>query len=535
MAGDFAWFVSLDQRLINSMKRFLFQSAVLTSALLIAAAVYAVLIDRDSRYDIFDLIEGRPVAAAIGVDDGLLAQTGGEGSLLRAVPLDLNGTDVLEKVNLALADLTDAVVPSVVSIDTSRIKNVVTAVPTDPWGFGYRRQNQSFREPGLGSGVIITEEGHIVTNHHVVAGVDEILVTTHDGSQYPAEWVGSEPNVDVAVLKIKAPEGATLPKFRPLGFGDSEKVRVGEMVMAVGNPFGLSESVTRGIISAKQRELSDAANEYFQVDAVINPGNSGGPLVNARGEIIGINVAIFTGQQNVQVWQGIGLAIPANEVREVFEAIVLGRPLIRGYFGLELENISRNYALAVGLRSLNGAVITSVVEGSPAEAAGLLPGDVITKLDSKAMQSAEDALSRIRLMKSDETAKVTIIRKGKPMETEVTAMAKSDTNTLRLKSDILTTGQSIVDAIGIKVRDLTVIERNSMGVGPEYPAILVSKVVDGSQAERRFRNGDLIHQINRSPVSDVASFYDLMGSLPTDSATVITLSRQGKIIQAILK
>jgi serine protease Do len=360
-------------------------------------------------------------------------------------------------------------------------------------------------------------------------------VTTHDGSQYPAEWVGSEPNVDVAVLKIKAPEGATLPKFRPLGFGDSEKVRVGEMVMAVGNPFGLSESVTRGIISAKQRELSDAANEYFQVDAVINPGNSGGPLVNVRGEIIGINVAIFTGQQNVQVWQGIGLAIPANEVREVFEAIVLGRPLIRGYFGLELENISRNYALAVGLRSLNGAVITSVVEGSPAEAASLLPGDVITKLDGKAMQSAEDTLSRIRLMKSDETAKVTIIRKGKPMETEVTAMAKSDTNTLRLKSDILTTGQSIVDAIGIKVRDLTARERNSMGVGPDYPAILVSEVVEGSQAERRFREGDLIHQINRSRVNDIASFYDLMGSLPTDSATVITLSRQGKIIQAILK
>jgi S1-C subfamily serine protease len=138
-------------------------------------------------------------------------------------------------------------------------------------------------------------------------------------------------------------------------------------------------------------------------------------------------------------------------------------------------------------------------------------------------------------MKSDETAKVTIIRKGKPMETEVTAMAKSDTNTLRLKSDILTTGQSIVDAIGIKVRDLTARERNSMGVGPDYPAILVSEVVEGSQAERRFREGDLIHQINRSRVNDIASFYDLMGSLPTDSATVITLSRQGKIIQAILK
>ena len=140
------------------MKRFLLQSAVLAAAFLMAAGIYALLIDRESRYDIFDLLKGRPVTAAIG-GDGVLGQAGGESELLRAVPLDLNDTDVLEKVNLALADLTDAVVPSVVSIDTSRIKNVVTAVPTDPWGFRSRRQNHSFREPGLGSGVIVTEEG----------------------------------------------------------------------------------------------------------------------------------------------------------------------------------------------------------------------------------------------------------------------------------------------------------------------------------------------------------------------------------------
>jgi serine protease Do len=209
--------------------------------------------------------------------------------------------------------------------------------------------------------------------------------------------------------------------------------------------------------------------------------------------------------------------------------------LIRGYFGLELENITRNYALALGLRSLEGAVITNVVEGSPAEAAGLLPGDVITKIGGKATKSAEDTLARIRAMKSDESSKVTIIRKGKLMEASVVAMAKSDTNTLRLKSDILTNGQSIVDAIGIKVKDLTAQQRNAMGVGPEYPGILVSYVQEGSQAEKRFQAGDLIHQINRTPVTDVATFYDLMGSLPSDTVTVLTLSRDGRVIQAYLK
>ena len=396
------------------------------------------------------------------------------------------------------------------------------------------QQGQGRRAMASGSGFIISSDGYVVTNNHVVENADLVIVRLNDRSEYEAEVIGTDPRSDLALLKIESEDG--LPT---LSLGESGELDVGEWVLAIGSPFGLDYSVTAGIVSAKGRSLPTEQGEnyvpFIQTDVAINPGNSGGPLVNVRGEIIGINVAIFTGQQNVQVWQGIGLAIPANEVREVFEAIVLGRPLIRGYFGLELENISRNYALAVGLRSLEGAVITNVVEGSPAQAAGLMPGDVITKLDGKVMQSAEDTLTRIRSMKSDEKSKVTIIRKGKLMETDVTAMAKSDTNTLRLKSDILTTGQSIVDAIGINVRDLTAAERGSMGVGPDYPAILVSDVQEGSQAERRFQKGDLIHQINRSPVRDVAAFYDLMGSLPTDSATVMTLSRDGKIIQAILK
>ncbi|MDA7921575.1 trypsin-like peptidase domain-containing protein [Verrucomicrobiales bacterium] len=516
------------------MKRFILPFITLVGILCAAGFSYLALIDQESRYDIFDLLRGRTLTAVIGVGTPVLAQSSPDKPLLRAVPLKLNDTRVLEEVNLALSDLTDAVVPSVVSIDTTTSVNVSRVVPADPFGFFGYRQNQKYDSPGLGSGVIVTEQGHIVTNHHVVAGVDAIKVKTHDGSVYDAEWVGSDPNVDVAVLQLKAPEGATLPKFRPLGFADSDTVRVGEMVLAVGNPFGLSESVTRGIISAKQRELSDGSNEYFQVDAVINPGNSGGPLVNVKGEIIGINVAIFTGQQDVRVWQGIGLAIPSNEVREVFEAIALGKPLIRGYLGLDVGNITRNYAIALGLNSTQGALITNIVKGSPAEEAGLKPGDAILKFDEKAVKTAEDALSRIRNMKSGEVGTITVIRKGEALETSVKAIAKSDTNTLKLRSDISATGQSIAEALGISVTNLTSQQRVALGLTEADPAIVISEVKPNSQAAQRFAPGDLIHRINQDPITEVATFYDLLGSLPQGKTTVMILSRDGRVIQAFL-
>lgn len=514
------------------MARFLLH---LTGVVLIGAfsgSLYFSLLADEERYGLLDLLRRRPPAAASAAERPLLAQSGAP--LLRAEPLDLNSLDVLREVNRAVSDLTDAVVPSVVSIDTTTRVNVTRVVPTDPFGlFGYR-QNESYAAPGLGSGVVVTEQGHIVTNHHVVAGVDAIRVTLHDGSQYDAEWVGSEPNVDIAVLQLKAPEGGALPALRPLAFGDSDAVRVGEMVLAVGNPFGLSETVTQGIVSAKQRELNDGSNEYFQTDAVINPGNSGGPLVNVRGEIIGINVAIFTGQQDVRVWQGIGLAIPANEAREVFEAIVHGRPLIRGYIGIEVDNLSRNHAIAFGLSSTQGALVTDVTKGSPAEEAGLKPGDIIARFDGKTVRNAEEALSRIRAKKAGEVADLGILRKGQPLETAVEVSAKSETNTLKLRSDIAANGQAIAEALGISVANLDVPQREALGLPETVAAIVITDVKAGSQAARRFQPGDLIHRINQDAVTDVATFHDLLGSIPQNKTSIMVLSRDGRVIRAFL-
>jgi serine protease Do len=517
---------------------------LLAASLLGAGWLYHWGIAGEERYSVFDLLRGTPTPAAIAQAANPKALGGeataddGDDSAPPLDPARLNSTDLLQQVNRALADLTESVVPSVVSIDTTTTVDVPRYEPVDPFGlFGYRRSNQRYQAPGLGSGMIVSKEGHILTNHHVVAGVDAIRVTLHNGEQFDAEWVGSDPAADVAVLKIlvkEVPGGEEKPVFHPLEFGDSDQVRVGDLALAIGNPFGLSESVTRGIISAKQRRLSDGANEYFQTDAVINPGNSGGPLVDARGQIIGVNTAIFTGQQDVRVWQGIGLAIPSNEAREVYEAIAFGKPLLRGYLGIELSDLTRYQAAMLRLGTTAGALVTDVAEESPAASVGLLPGDVIVTFDGTQVKSAEDVLQRIRLKKSGAQVKVTIIRQGEPKDLSMTVAERPDTTTLKLRSDITASGQSISETLGVTVRDLTQAEREAFSLQPKDPAIVIADVKANSQAARRFLPGDLIHMINRDPVHSTAEFYDLLGSLPKNEQSVIILTRRGQRFYAVL-
>ncbi len=514
---------------MNPITRFILHLFITGAVLLLAGQCYWLITRNQAGYGIFDLLGGKQLAAVTPV-----AGQAGQ-PLLRGEPvMDADDFQVLQTVNSALADLSEAVVHSVVSIDTKTTVNVQRVIPTDPFGmFGYR-QNQLLERPGLGSGAIVSKDGYILTNHHVVAGVDEIQVTTHEGETFEAEWVGSDPNSDIAVLKIRPPEGARDLEFRPLPFGDSDEVRVGEMALAIGNPFGLNETVTRGIISAKQRRLSDGSNEYFQVDAVINPGNSGGPLVNIRGEIIGVNVAIFTGQQDVKVWQGIGLAIPSNEAKAVYDAIVHGRPLERGYLGVYLEDLSERFARVLQLPIRQGALIRDVAKGSPAEESGMLAGDVVIGFDGKRVNEAEDLISGIRRKKRGETAKIRVIREGEELVLTPRFVSKSDTNTIQLKRSIKENGQTISQALGIKVQDLTSFQRTAMGLDDEIPAIIISEVEEGSQAESRFRPGDLIHLVNRERVTSVGKFYDILGALPRDKSSIMILSRDGNRFAAVL-
>ncbi|WP_395743295.1 S1C family serine protease [Prosthecobacter sp.] len=323
---------------------------------------------------------------------------------------------LLTRLNDEFSKISAAVQPSVVSITTK--KNVRHGQPNwQPFkGTGAAAEQM---EPSLGSGVIISKEGHVVTNYHVVEGVQaaDIELSTNDNKTYPSLILGFNKERDIALLKIDSPR----MDFAALSFGNSDDARVGQIVLAVGNPFGLSGTVTQGIISARDRHLSDSQYDYLQTDTVINPGNSGGPLVNIRGEVIGINVALYRGDATVRSWQGVGLAVPSNEARLVVEDIqaklkesakqISGVTSLtgRGYLGLGVSSEAVEIDPVWGT-SRRGALVTDIGDNSPAAEAGLRQGDVVTKFQGMAFRSPADLLQIIRTQPPGSEVKLEVIR-----------------------------------------------------------------------------------------------------------------------------
>ncbi|MES2658166.1 MAG: trypsin-like peptidase domain-containing protein [Verrucomicrobiota bacterium] len=320
-------------------------------------------------------------------------------------PLDPADVGLLSQLNKEYAKLTAAVVPSVVSIDTD-----------SGGGFNLfdRRIPPNSPPHGQGSGVIVTTEGHVLTNVHVIAGQQRIKVTLHGGKTYNASVVGEDNLLDIAVLKIDS--NVT---FTPLKLGNSSKVQVGEIVFAVGNPFGLGETVTHGIISAKERSLSDNRRDYFQTDAMINPGNSGGPLVNILGEIIGINAAIFSANKEKPAFQGVGFSIPSNEVRDAFSQIMEHGKPIRGYLGVTLNDLDMGRRETLGYRN-DGAIIVRVSKDSPAQMAGLQGDDIVRSVNDEAIHSMNQLLSLLQGKEVGSVIQLDIWRKGETLQIPAT-------------------------------------------------------------------------------------------------------------------
>lgn len=333
-----------------------------------------------------------------------------------APQLSLDDIQVLSKLSDESAKLAAAVLPAVVSVNTK------TIIPgrryVDPfWGRVYSSRPQV--APGLGSGAIISKEGHVITNHHVIDQVDQVEVIMNDQKKYSARIINADKRRDIALLKIESSRN----DFPALTFANSSEAKVGQLVFAVGNPFGLSGTVTQGIISARDRHLSDSSLDYLQTDTVINPGNSGGPLVNIRGEIVGINVAIFQGE-NSQTWQGVGLAIPSNEAKAIIDEILAmaagSRPgSTVGYLGLDLsEQLVRVDASFGGGGA--GALVLDVMPGSPAAAAGLKPEDVILQFAGKPVRSPDDLFASIRRTKPGTAVEIAVLRDGQAMKATAT-------------------------------------------------------------------------------------------------------------------
>ena len=409
----------------------------------------------------------------------------------------INSGGVLESFERELTKVVDKVSPSVVTIFAVQ---EVEFNPFEDFDLPFRFPIEPFRQErrSLGSGVIVKyEKGkiYILTNNHVVEGAKRVTVRFDRHTEKRAKIVGTDPKTDIAVIEVDA-EGIDDIESRIAKLGDSDKVRVGQLAIAIGNPYGLERTVTVGVVSALKRSIGITQYEsYIQTDAAINPGNSGGPLINIHGEVIGINTAI------VASGQGLGFAIPINLARWVMEQILEHGKVVRGWLGVVIQEITPDIAEAIGVKE--GILVAQVMKGSPADKAGLKVGDIIIALNGRKLEDVRDLQLSIMKTKPGTEVTLTIIREGKRKEIKVKVGELPEKISGKPKSY---EGEDL----GLSLRDLTPKEKARLGV----EGVLVVSVAPGSPAyESGLRPGDVIMRVNYKKVSTVREFYKLIESL----------------------
>jgi serine protease Do len=460
-----------------------------------------------------------------------LAQTTADKyTLSTAASVDPKEVAGLENLNKERRALVSSILPAVVSVKTS--KKVVSprrSYGLDPSEF-YNRNPRQFRNPNeeemvqnsLGSGVIVSAEGHIITNNHVIDQVDQIEVQLSDGRTRKARLVGADAVVDLAVLKIDE------PGLKSLKFGDSDSMQAGDFVLAIGNPFGFEETVTDGIISSKGRpNRVDGFGDYLQTNAAINPGNSGGPLVNLRGEIIGINTAIISKSGGSQ---GIGFAIPSNSVRTALESLLKNGRIIRGYLGI----LSRN--VGPGAKETGGVLVDDVVPDSPADEAQMRKGDVIRKFNGHEVKTFNELRTFVSQVELNKKVEIEVTRNGKllkltgamkeqPVDYKTTRInpRESATPSRRPAPAAPEDQPDEAGALGpIEVGELTQDMARRLDLPKSVRGVMVTKVND---AESELRTGDVIEEVNQQPVTSVAEYKKIVSSLDPNETQVLSVCR----------
>lgn len=371
--------------------------------------------------------------------------------------------------------------------------------------FPHMRPSEKYKQTGWGSGFIISKEGHILTNHHVVGEADKIEVTLKDGREFEAKVIGSDPKSDVALIQIK---GANDLPVLPMG--DSETLEIGEWVMAVGNPFGLSHTLTVGVVSAKGRTSIGITDyeDFIQTDAAINPGNSGGPLINMRGEAVGINSAIFSKSGG---YMGIGFAIPINMVKMIKEQLIAHGEVYRGYLGVGIQDLSKELVESFGLdEGTEGVLISQVYDDSPAEKHGLNQGDVLIQMDGMPVKNVGHFRNMIAMTMPGTDIDLTVIRKGKQKTVKVKLGNISEAETEE------PTQNDLMEKIGITVQNLNEDLANQFGY-QEIEGVLISGVKPGTPAAfAGLRPGMVIIEANQKGVQTVS---DLVNALKASSSS----------------
>lgn len=436
--------------------------------------------------------------------------------------------EVLSKISNAMAEVIQAVRPSVVNIyTTKKIKRQGIPFPfNDPF---FRRFfddefSQLFERPreytqtSLGSGVIVDgANGYILTNYHVIKGADEIKVKLYDKRVFDGTVIGYDAKTDIAVIKIKA-EG-----LRPIKWGDSDKLKVGETVIAIGNPYGLNLTVTSGIVSATGRAnvgISDY-EDFIQTDAAINPGNSGGPLVNVRGELVGINTAIFS---TTGGYQGIGFAIPSNMAKKVMESLIKYKKVVRGWLGVTVQDLDTEMAKQLKLKEIKGAVVTDVQEGSPAAEAGLMRKDIIISFDGKEVEDSAHLRNLVVSTPPGTTVKMEIIRNGKHYTITATIGELTQEQKISQRESVLA---------GIYVENLTNKLRSELNIPKKINGVVVTSIEPGSPAEGLLMRGDVIIEINNEKINSVKDFNKVAEKAQKEA--IVWFYREGRVLYITLK
>jgi serine protease Do len=450
-----------------------------------------------------------------------------------------NGANGMATLAMGFAPIANNAQPAVVSIVSTKVVKISSGnqslVPffDDPifrQFFGDRGDGpldrsdkpREQREQGLGSGVIVSPDGYILTNNHVIEGANEIKVYTSDKRELRARVIGADPKTDIAVVKVEAKRLPTLP------FADSSQAQVGDIVLAIGNPFGVGQTVTMGIISATGRSNLGIEDyeDFIQTDAAINPGNSGGALINMSGQLIGIDTAILSRAGGNQ---GVGFAVPANLARTVMNQLLKSGKVVRGYLGVMIQPVTPEIAKAFNLADARGALISEVTPDGPAARSGLAQGDVITELNGVRVDDSRELRMKISQLTPGSAIKLKLIRDGNPREVTITLgempSEKETASDEKPESDSLA---------GLSVETLTPQIARQLELPSDARGVVVDDVQDGSRAdEAGLRRGDVIQQVNRQPVNNVVEFERAMRQAG-DEAAVLLVNRDRHTIFVVI-
>jgi serine protease Do len=438
----------------------------------------------------------------------------------------------LKKLSIALDEVADIARPSVVNISTTSTvtmqENPFGDMFNDPFfrrffgdQFDRPGQKRQYKSSALGSGVIVSEHGYIITNNHVVKGAEEIKVILYDKREFKGKVVGSDPRTDLAVIKIDAKD---LPTVR---FGESSKLKTGDIVLAIGNPFGLNQTITMGIVSAVGRSNIGLADfeDFIQTDAAINPGNSGGALVNTNGELVGINTAIFSTSGG---YMGIGFAIPVDMAKSVMDSIIQHGKVIRGLLGVTIQNLTPELAKSLDIKETTGALVSGVEKDSPADKAGIERGDLIVEVAGKKVTDSTALRNMVSQAAPGTKVELRIVREGKEQILTATLGEYKEKQAVK---------KTEYDNVfrGVTVQELTPGLRDRLNLPENINGVVITGVGPDSPSQGILQANDVIQEVNRRAIQSAQDFDEAVSKIRTTDTVLLLIYREGGSIYLTLR